>query len=328
MIPFHRHILGASNFLEEAIDPAFVMRIDTTKPGSASDTMIIPTNGAGYDCQVEWGDGTTTTHEGTAPSIQHTYAAAGEYDVRITGEFPRVLFNNSGDRLKVLRVHLGDGSQSAVVWGTNLTSAWQGCGNNTEVTGVIPSSVTNLASAWFGNNLSEWTVDIPDGVTTLLAAWFSNNLSEWTVALPSSVTTLQSAWMNNNLSEWTVAIPSSVTTLRSAWFNNNLSEWTVAIPSSVTTLQWAWRNNGNMSIDPTFLNAATDANNYIECFLATTIPTEQYSQLLANLEETNTQNDVPFHGGNSKYNAAGETARNILTTAPRNWTITDGGLET
>ena len=35
------------------IDERFIIKVDTTNPGSASDTMIIPTNGTNsYDCTV------------------------------------------------------------------------------------------------------------------------------------------------------------------------------------------------------------------------------------------------------------------------------------
>lgn len=60
-------------------------------------------------------------------------------------------------------------------------------------------------------------------------------------------------------------------------------------------------------------------------FINVTINTTRYSQLLIDLESGNANNNVPFHGGNSKYNAAGEVARDALVA--RGWTITDGGLE-
>jgi hypothetical protein len=37
----------------------FIITIDTTKAGSANDTFILPTTGAGYDAWVDWGDGTS-----------------------------------------------------------------------------------------------------------------------------------------------------------------------------------------------------------------------------------------------------------------------------
>ena len=56
-----------------------------------------------------------------------------------------------------------------------------------------------------------------------------------------------------------------------------------------------------------------------------TINTERYSKLLIDMEAGNNNTNVPFHGGGSKYNAAGETARNLLI-ANQNWSFTDGGL--
>jgi len=38
------------------------------------------------------------------------------------------------------------------------------------------------------------------------------------------------------------------------------------------------------------------------------------------------QNNVSFGGGNSKYNSAGQTARNTLITT-KTWSFIDGGLE-
>ena len=65
----------------------------------------------------------------------------------------------------------------------------------------------------------------------------------------------------------------------------------------------------------------TDGTNFL---LGSTINTERYSQLLVDMEAGNSNTNVSFHGGNSKYNAAGETARNLLI-ANQNWTIEDGG---
>jgi len=55
-----------------------------------------------------------------------------------------------------------------------------------------------------------------------------------------------------------------------------------------------------------------------------TIITSRYSTLLVDMENFNSNTNVSFHGGNSKYNAAGETARNLLI-ANQNWTFTDAG---
>ena len=65
----------------------------------------------------------------------------------------------------------------------------------------------------------------------------------------------------------------------------------------------------------------TDATNFLQ---DSTINTARYSQLLVDMEAGNSNNNVSFHGGGSKYNDAGEVARNLLI-ANQNWTFTDGG---
>jgi hypothetical protein len=63
-------------------------------------------------------------------------------------------------------------------------------------------------------------------------------------------------------------------------------------------------------------------------FYNNTINTTDYSDLLIAMEAANSNTGVNFHGGNSKYNAAGETARNALLARDPVWVITDGGLDT
>jgi len=112
------------------------------------------------------------------------------------------------------------------------------------------------------------------------------------------------AWMfkDNSLT----ALPSvmtfaSLTSGSSVFSNNSLTD----LPSGIT-----------------FSNI-TDGTNLL---LGNTINTTRYSQLLIDIENLNSNNSFSFHGGNSQYNASGQTARNILTTSPRYVTITDGGL--
>ena len=86
---------------------AFITYWKTDNAGvSNSDQIKIPTGGNGsYNCRVDWGDNTQdyiTTFDD--PAWTHTYASAGEYEVRIEGLFTHMRFGNSGDKLKLLEV--------------------------------------------------------------------------------------------------------------------------------------------------------------------------------------------------------------------------------
>lgn len=97
---------------------AFVTTWDTTQPGTTTNTQIrLPTTGTGYSYRVDingdgdWADTNVgaawneTTNRTGAVTID--FGAPGVYTVRICGAFPRMYFNNTGDRLKLLRVTNG-----------------------------------------------------------------------------------------------------------------------------------------------------------------------------------------------------------------------------
>jgi hypothetical protein len=43
-------------------------------------------------------------YSGAAPVLNHTYDNPGTYTVSIRGDFPRIYFNNGGDRQKLLDI--------------------------------------------------------------------------------------------------------------------------------------------------------------------------------------------------------------------------------
>jgi len=67
--------------------------------------------------------------------------------------------------------------------------------------------------------------------------------------------------------------------------------------------------------------------NGTNCFYGVTLPTVTYSSMLINLATNNPNNSVTFNAGNSKYNSTAVASRATLTASPRNWTISDGGLQ-
>jgi len=112
--------------LKDNYDPKFIIVVDTTKAGSASNTFILPTAGTGYNAVVEWGDGTSQTITGTPGNVTKVYSTSGTYEIKISGLFPRIFFNNSGDKLKLKEIKNWGG----IVWGS-MDNAFVGCSNMT-----------------------------------------------------------------------------------------------------------------------------------------------------------------------------------------------------
>ena len=94
-------------------EEAFIMTFETT---GGSESITIPVaSGATYNYTVDWGD-MTTVATGQTTAASHTYATAGEYEVKITGTFPRIYFNNTGDKDKIKEVKQ---------WGTQVWSSME-----------------------------------------------------------------------------------------------------------------------------------------------------------------------------------------------------------
>ena len=92
----------------------FVITVKTDNTGtSANDAFTIPTTGTGYDYNVDCNDDGTDEATGVSGDYTCDYSAlggAGTYTIRIkdhagdgTG-FPRIYFNNGGDKDKLLTI--------------------------------------------------------------------------------------------------------------------------------------------------------------------------------------------------------------------------------
>jgi hypothetical protein len=327
----------------------FIIRVKTDNAGTSNDDQFtLPTTTGTYDYTVDWGDGTVEDIT-VSTSQTHTYPEAGEYTIRISGTFPRILFNNVGDRRKLVEtVNFG-----SVGW-ISMERAFWGCSNNNiniNATGVF-TGVGSIQDAWRSNNLTFFPyLEFPN-VTVIRNAWFDNDLTTFpSIDFPlainvfstwrgnkldyfplidlSSAENLQDAWRDNSLTEFPAIDLSSGTNFTRAWGGNSLTEFPAIDLSSGTDFTRAWENNGVMASFATRNFYAM--NNGTNCFLGTTLPTSDYSDILVTQRANNNNNNVTFHGGSSKYNVDGGVARAELTDLVANggqeWAITDGGAE-
>ncbi len=226
----------------------------TWNPGeSAYNQVTIPVfDGETYDYTVDWGDGSVETH--LTGSATHTYADPGIYTVAITGRFPRIYFNDSGDKEKILTIE----SWGEIVW-SSMAFAFHGCTNLTYNATDAPdlSGVTEMYGMFrdassFNGDLSNW--DVSNVIITrgmfANASNFNGDISTWDVR---SVTNMQYMFenatsFNGDISGWDV---SSVTNMQqmfenAASFNGDLGSWKV---SSVTDMQQMFENATSFNRD-------------------------------------------------------------------------------
>lgn len=297
------------------VDPrVFATTWKTDNAGASNSSQItIPVNGAGsYNCVVSWGDGTSDTiTAGTDPKWTHTYPQPGVYQVQILGVFSQIIFNNGGDKLKLLSVdQWGTGT-----WGA-FNSAFYGCANcefNATDYLLLPASCASAFRACSKFNQSVW-------------AWDTKNVTGFNSMLVDCVV------FDQPVNHWNSAKVTNFSYMMSGCskFNQPIDAWDT---SKGTDLGFMLRNCTSFkqsvgALSLAGLNATTRLNSFAQgTDINAAGSTANYDATLvawaAQLPLAHGFAQSP-HFGTAKYSAAtGKPARDALVAA--GWSFTDGG---
>ncbi|MEQ8552368.1 MAG: BspA family leucine-rich repeat surface protein, partial [Cyclobacteriaceae bacterium] len=199
-----------------------------------------------------------------------------------------------------------------------------------DVSGIQDFSFMFWDADNFNQPLDGWDVS---SATTLYGMFgyndaFNQDLNSW---VTSSVTTLRFVFVsatsfNGNISDWDI---SSVTTLQDAFsgatsFNQDISTWNT---SNVEIMQGAFYNATSFNQDLQTWDVS-NATNLANMFNLSGLSTSNYDNILigwAGLPSL--QSGVNFGASGIKYTAASQASRDVLTSAPNNWVISDGGID-
>jgi surface protein len=239
-------------------NPDFVSTWDTTKAGSASDTIVLPMT-AGV-ATVDWGDGTVNT------SNTHTYAVGGIKTVTISGTINTFRFNGSGDRLKITDIsnwgsfEISNNSifygcsnldisatDSPIINNIQLYYTFRNCSSLTtpDFSGWDVSSVTNMQAMFqgatnFNGDITTWdvsSVTVGNQFREMFfgASSFNQPIGSWNMSNATNISKMfESTAFNQDLSTWDVSNIGTMEALfRSCTFNQNIGGWDV---SSVTNM--------------------------------------------------------------------------------------------
>ena len=228
----------------------------TTWRVPASDrTITIPVGGAIGTYAVDWGDGTASS--GVSGDQSHTYESAGEYTVRISGNFTRISMADSASSAENLK--------SIDQWGSTrwqtMELAFNGASNmiynatdSPDLSGVSNMSEMFRGAHSFDGDLSGWdTSSVTDMHDMFFGAYsFNGDISGWDT---SSVTYmngmfLQADSFNGDISGWNT---SSVTDMAAmffgaSYFKGDISGWnTSSVTDMSSTFSGASSFNGDIS---------------------------------------------------------------------------------
>ena len=242
--------------------------VTTWRTDAANESVTIPVQSSlTYNYTVIWGDGTNST--GVTGNADHTYAAAGDYQVRIYGTYPGIYLNNHADASKLISIDQ---------WGSNrwasMASAFRGASNmgynatdtpdlsgvtsmrgmfdgatsfNGDISGWNVSGVTDMSYMFFGatsfnGDISGWNVS---GVTNMSnmffgATSFNGDISDWNV---SGVTNMFGMFhgatsFNGDISGWNVSGVTNMATMfnGATSFNGDISDWNVSVVTDISNM--------------------------------------------------------------------------------------------
>jgi hypothetical protein len=322
IIPFRGNLLGASE------DTAFKMTVDTTQPGSAVDTFVLPLRIGTVNMTVFWGDGNSDVITAyNQAELTHVYSSSGTYQVTLDGDFTAVYFANGGDKFKL---------SSIDNWGTNqwtlFAFCFYGCSNMIANYSDTPdTSICNSFQNQFrGCTNFNGSVDFDASLVTSFVTMFYgctnfNQPINFSCPLLGTAANMFQLCTNFN-STVNLTTTSALTNLTRMFqqctnFNNTV---TISNTSGVTdmSIMFYLCTNFDQDVSAFQINSLTTAS---LMFLLSGFTQTNYDLLLPAWDAYGTSN-VPFHAGTAQYAAAPSApATAHAAMLVRSWTITDGG---
>lgn len=267
--------------------------------------LVLPADGIN-DFTVHWGDGTKELVTGINPG--HTYKAAGQYYVSVTGACGTWHQNNGGSRLNLLGIYQ---------WGdtgfTNLIRAFYGCSNLLEVVPIDAIDGITLTSSisgmfWGCSNMHTLVTTGWSIVTSSLESTFSGCSSLVSLDMSGISFSGGTSMLNTFLG------CSSLSSL-------NISGLTTVGATNMTGMFSGCSALPSLDVSGFDMSSVTAAENFAT---GVTMGTANLDAAYAAWAAQTLQPDVDIDMGLSQY--TDQISRDVLTNIPNLWTITDGGL--
>ncbi len=346
----------------EIVTEDFILTIKTDNPGTSSDMQFeVPAySGEIYNYNIDCENDGVFETKGVTGSYICNYPSAGTYTLRIADNtgintgFPRIYFNNTGDKEKLLTIE----QWGAGTW-TSMENAFYGCSNLAGPASDVPdlSNVTSLRAMFkgasaFDQNIGAWnTTNVNDMAEMFTGAeLFNQYIGDWDTSNVTDMTLMfaLASDFNQNIGDWDTSNVIDMTAMfaSAAIFNQDIGGWNTykvrdmfnmfGSASSFNQDISGW-NTGSVTDMRSMFNQAYsfdqnlgnwDVSSVIEAdqmFDGTQLSISNYDALLIGWNAQALQSGVTFGGGNNTY-CAGEAARENLLTA-HGWVITDGGQD-
>ena len=212
----------------------FICTWKTNNAGTSNNTSItIPVIGGMFNYDIDWNDDGIFDEFGVTASTTHDFGTEGIYKIAIKGDFPRIYFNNRGDKLKLIAINQW-GSQK---WKT-MNNAFWGCINLEGKANDKPdlSSVIDMDGMF--ENASSFNQDIGDwdtsNITTMAglftgASSFNQNINDWDTSNVTDMSYLfsEASSFSQKLNHWNTSNVNNMQAMfqKATKFNGLINTW-------------------------------------------------------------------------------------------------------
>jgi len=339
---------------------------NTSVGSSTSTQVKLPLVSAGtYNFVVTWGDATsdviTTWNQ---VETTHTYASSGTYTITITGLCLGFSFAGLNDRLKIIEIsQWGDSIYYSDTFNNQNNGHYRGCSNLTilsldspkwstnrscegfffQATNITGSGISNINLSGqisligffnttnFNESINSWDVSSVVLFNSMFSSCpnFNQDLNSWDVSSATSLLNMfnTATNFNGNISSWDVSnVVSFQNTFNSAGsFNSNIGMWNTV---SATNFSQMFFNAFAFNINIGDWNVSTVTNfaNFMFGKTALNFSTSNLDAIYNGWSLRSVVTGISITFGTAKYTAGSSSGRAILTSAPNNWVITDGGI--
>jgi surface protein len=322
--------LGGQEFIPPI--PTFDFVVNTTIAGTSGvGKFQLPlVSSLPLNAVVDWGDGTTDTITTfNQAETLHTYSSGGTYNIKISGDLSGWQFNNGGDRLKMGNINS---------WGAlniSVSSGFLGCSNMTcSATDAPTISTTSLSNyfefcANFNGAIGNWDVSSVINMSSIFASSaFNQDIGSWDVSSVINMFRMfrGSSVFNQDIGSWDVSSLTDMSRMFEATgaFNQDIGSWDV---SSVVNMSRVFNNAGafNQDIGNWNISGVTGFDGFMGGKTNLNYSASNLDSIYNGWSSQSVKPNITITFGTIKYTAGGQAGKDILTGAPNNWTITDGG---
>jgi surface protein len=222
-----------------------------------------------YNYSVDWGDGNTSADQ--TGDATHTYADPGSYTVSISGVFPRIFFDDDGDKDRIISIDQ---------WGnrawTSMNKAFQGCINlelkatdAPNLSGVTDMSYMFYEAKKLNSDLSSWNVSTVTNMQSLFgeATVFNGDIESWDVSNVENMSGMffKASVFNRDIGEWTVSNDTTMAGMFSlaTSFSQDISGWDVSNVTNMSSMFY-FASSFNQAIGGWDVGKVTDMSSMFE----------------------------------------------------------------